>query len=114
MFEQSTNIKFHEKPSSGSRVAPYGRTDMTKLIIAFRNIANATNDEDGVAFSSATFIQAPWESVNWFRVETRYTYSMAISHERGITYTIKITYFRPPSIVSTSSVSECFSQRPPA
>ena len=113
MFEQSSNIKFHENPSSGSRAVPYGRTDITKLIIASRNIAKATKNDDGVAFSSATFIQAPWESVNWFRVERRYTYSMAISHERGITYIIKITYFRPASIVSTRAVSECFSQRSP-
>jgi hypothetical protein len=27
IFEKSTNIKFHEKPSGGSRVVPYGRTD---------------------------------------------------------------------------------------
>ena len=27
--------------SSGSRVVPYRRTDMTKLIVAFRNFANA-------------------------------------------------------------------------
>jgi uncharacterized membrane protein len=86
MFEQSSNIKFHENPSSGSRVVRYG--DMTKLIIAFRNIANAIENDDGAAFSSPTFTQTPWESVNWFRAERRYTYSMVISHERGITYTI--------------------------
>ena len=44
IFEKYTNIKFHENPSSGSRV-PSGRTDgqtnMTKLIVAFRNLANA-------------------------------------------------------------------------
>jgi len=38
-------IKFHINPSSGSRVVPCGekdgRTDMTKLIVAFRNSANA-------------------------------------------------------------------------
>jgi len=42
-------IKFHENPSSGSRVVPPGRTnerkdkrtDMTKLIVAFRNFAKA-------------------------------------------------------------------------
>ena len=39
------NIKFHEKPSNGSRVVPCGQmdgqTDMTKLTITFRNFANA-------------------------------------------------------------------------
>ena len=41
----SKNIKFHENTSSVSRVFPCvwtdGQTDMTKLIVAFRNIANA-------------------------------------------------------------------------
>jgi hypothetical protein len=27
--------------STGSRVVPYGRTDMIKLIVAFRNFADA-------------------------------------------------------------------------
>jgi len=43
IFEKSSNIKFHENPSSGSRVVPcgraYGRTDMTKISVAFRNFA---------------------------------------------------------------------------
>jgi hypothetical protein len=34
------NIKFHENPSCRSRAVPRGRTDMTKLIVAFRNFAN--------------------------------------------------------------------------
>jgi len=38
--KKSSNIKFHENLSSGSRVVLYGRTDM-KLIAAFRNFANA-------------------------------------------------------------------------
>jgi len=29
--KNNSNIKFHENPSSGSRVVPRGRTDMTKL-----------------------------------------------------------------------------------
>ena len=41
VFETSSNLKFHENSSSGSRVFPCGRTDMTKLIAAFRNYANA-------------------------------------------------------------------------
>ena len=35
-FEKSPNIKFHENPSSGSRVVPYGQTE-----VALRNFANA-------------------------------------------------------------------------
>ena len=35
-----SNIKFHENPSSGSRVVPCGRTDMTKLTVTFRNFGN--------------------------------------------------------------------------
>ena len=34
-------VRFHENRSSGSRVITYGRTDMTKLIIALRNFVNA-------------------------------------------------------------------------
>ena len=44
IFEKYSNIEFHEKPSNGNRVIPYGRTDgqtdMTKLLVAFRNFAN--------------------------------------------------------------------------
>ena len=40
ILEKYKNIKFHEIPSSGSRVFPCaqpdGRTDMTKLTVAFR------------------------------------------------------------------------------
>jgi len=43
IFEKYLNIKFHENPSSGSRVSPCGRTDMTKLTVTFRNFANAAN-----------------------------------------------------------------------
>jgi len=41
IFEKSSNNKFHENPSSGCRVVPCGGADMTKLIVAFRNFANA-------------------------------------------------------------------------
>jgi hypothetical protein len=45
IFENYSNIKFHENPTNGSGVVPCGRTDrqtdMTKLIVAFRNFANA-------------------------------------------------------------------------
>ena len=35
------NIKFYQNPFIGSRVVPGGQTDMAKLIVAFRNFANA-------------------------------------------------------------------------
>jgi len=45
IFEKYSNIKFHENPSSGSRVVPCaetdGQTDMTKLRVAFPNYASA-------------------------------------------------------------------------
>jgi hypothetical protein len=46
-FRKPSNIIFHENPSSGSRVIPCrqtdGRSDMTKLIVAFRYFANVPN-----------------------------------------------------------------------
>jgi len=48
-FREDSNIKFHENPSSGSRVVPCGgtdgRTDMTKLLVDFRNFANALKNQ---------------------------------------------------------------------
>ena len=45
ILEKYPNIKFHENPFSGIRVVPCGQTDgrteMTKLIVAFRNFAKA-------------------------------------------------------------------------
>ena len=62
IFEKSSNVKVHQNPSSGSRVVSRGRTDrrteMTKLIVAFRNFANAPKDytlnADQQAFLSVT------------------------------------------------------------
>jgi hypothetical protein len=45
ILEKYTNIKFHENPSTGSRVDSCGRTDgptdMMNVIVASRNFANA-------------------------------------------------------------------------
>jgi len=40
-FEKYLNIIFNEELSIANRVVPWGRTDMTKLIVALRNFANA-------------------------------------------------------------------------
>jgi hypothetical protein len=45
ILEKYSDIKFQENPSSGNQLVPCGQTDMTKLIIAFRNFANAPKDE---------------------------------------------------------------------
>jgi len=42
-LEKSSNIEYHENPSSASQVVPCGWTDVTKLIGAFRHFANASN-----------------------------------------------------------------------
>jgi len=45
IFEKGLNTKCHGNPVSGCRVVPRGRTDrqtdLTKLIVVFRNFANA-------------------------------------------------------------------------
>jgi hypothetical protein len=38
VFEQSSDIKFHEYLSCGSGVVPCGQTDMMKLIVALHNV----------------------------------------------------------------------------
>jgi len=64
-FPKFSNSKFHENPSSGNRVVPYGltneqtdsrQTDVTKLIVIFRIFANApknSSQERGVCLRSA-------------------------------------------------------------
>ena len=48
IFDKYWNIEFHENLSSGSRAVPYGqtdgRTDMMRLIVAFRNFADSPNN----------------------------------------------------------------------
>jgi hypothetical protein len=45
IFEKYSNIKFHDNPSSGSRVVPRGgtngRTDMAKPVATFRSFSKA-------------------------------------------------------------------------
>jgi hypothetical protein len=41
IFEKCSNIKFNKNPSTGREVVPFGRTDITNLIVVFRNFADA-------------------------------------------------------------------------
>ena len=45
IFDKSSNIKFHQNPSTGSRVVPCGRADMVELEVAFRSFSNAPKND---------------------------------------------------------------------
>jgi hypothetical protein len=61
IFEKSSNIKFHENSSSGSRDVLYGRTDrrtdMTKLKVTFRNSAKAPKNTNYKNITNSTKIE---------------------------------------------------------
>ena len=60
IFEKTSNIKFNQNPSNGSRAVPCGRTDMTKLIIGFRNYANAPKKEERNGQTQEKCIAGNW------------------------------------------------------
>jgi hypothetical protein len=69
IFEKCSNKKFHENPSSGSQVVSCGRkdgqrTDMTKLIVAFRNFANAPKSNGFKPYREimAYFVRIIWDA----------------------------------------------------
>jgi type III secretion system FlhB-like substrate exporter len=64
-FEKYSNIKFNENSSSGSRVVQCGQTHMTKLIVDFRNFANAPINENEIMKSELTQLEvSPFISYN--------------------------------------------------
>jgi len=58
LFEKFSNIEFDENSCSKSKVVPCGKsarqTDMTKPIVAFRNVANVPNKQQ-TSMSSVVF-----------------------------------------------------------
>jgi hypothetical protein len=54
VFDESTNIKFNDNQSSGSRFVPCeetdGQTDMMKLIVAFHSLENAPKKRTNVSW----------------------------------------------------------------
>jgi len=40
ILEKYSNIRFHDNPSSSSWDVPRWQTNMTKLVVAFRNFSN--------------------------------------------------------------------------
>ena len=57
IFEKSSNMKFLENPSSWSRIVPRGRSDMTKLVVAFRNFPNAPTNGNNYTIETTVL---PW------------------------------------------------------
>jgi hypothetical protein len=50
-------VKFHGNPTSRSRIVPSGRIDTTKLIVAFRNVANVSKEKGCVKDETAGEMQ---------------------------------------------------------
>ena len=78
-LEKYSSTKFHKIPSSGSQLVPCrrtdGRTDIMKLIFAFRDFANAPNNtgiSDGVDKSAwqrdSEYAQCNRFSLGWWLV----------------------------------------------
>jgi hypothetical protein len=55
-FRKTLNIKFHENPPSAVRVVSWGRTDMSELIVSFRNFGNAPSRSFVVWVYMAVFL----------------------------------------------------------
>jgi hypothetical protein len=53
-FRKNSNVKFHQNPLSAIRVVPCGQTDMTKLIVAFRNFANVPKNVTALHYSDCS------------------------------------------------------------
>jgi hypothetical protein len=76
VLENYSDIKFHENPSSGSRVVPCGQTDgqtgMTKLIVALRNFAKTPNNEEnikiGTKYSLMILLCDIWKYLGLFKI----------------------------------------------
>jgi hypothetical protein len=66
IFEKSSNTKFHQNPSTGSRVVQCGRTDMTKLIAVFHNSANAPKKD---SYLKNNVAYKPHISTRWFKYD---------------------------------------------
>ena len=58
IFEKYSNIKSRQYPSNGSRVVPCGRTDVTRLRVAFRNFADAAKNQADFSVSTFAEVQA--------------------------------------------------------
>jgi len=57
IFEKYSNSKFHENPSSGSRVVPCRQRDTTKVIVVFRSFAKAPKKKETLVYYITHYYQ---------------------------------------------------------
>jgi hypothetical protein len=106
IFQKYSNMKFHENPSSGSRVVPCGQTDgqadTTELIVDFRNFAEAP--KNSMFFPYRTFMYFVWISE-----QTVIIYLYSINRLVFVTETECVYYaVRTESVFCPHSVFICF------
>jgi hypothetical protein len=104
IFEKSSHIKIHQNPSSGIRDVKYGRTDITKLIVAFHGYANAPKTV-GVktTFFFAVLLKFQ-DSAMQRSIVGRVSSDVSVSHNAFVFRTIRI--YGKYSPVDTASHSE--------
>jgi len=78
IYKKKPNIKFYENPSNGSRAVPWKRmdrrTDMTKLIVALSNFANAPKIMKTVSVHRIYSACPPlWPIHKWRRIQSAVT-----------------------------------------
>jgi hypothetical protein len=105
VFENYSNVKFRENPSSGSRVVPCGQADMMNPIVAFRNFANAPSN------AQSPLSYCPFQCRNLsFHADATQT-SSARCHVTPSSSTLHCTFPRQPYtriLVATLSKSKPF------
>ena len=88
------NIKFNQNSSTESRVVPCGLTNMTTLIVAFRNFANAPTDSETFAQNVPASCLMPRSKItrNWW--EQKRNESIQTFTFDKILFYLKIEVFR--------------------
>jgi hypothetical protein len=112
ILEKFANIKFHENPYSGSRVFHvdgqthrWTQTDMTKIMVAFRNFANAPDKTAIMPYSTAACMFSS-SLKGWnYKISSKATSRPTTNHQDG-THSFK-GRLRAQPVTSWLLVSGC-------
>jgi hypothetical protein len=86
IFMKSLNTKFHQNPSRRSRILSCGQTDMTTVIVTFRNFAKTSNINYSFCIRVA--------SISLYMTTTNILFDACYSSTHLKTLTRQVTYFR--------------------